>query len=167
MDKEYKILVGVTQDNELYFLELTKRNTYFSMSGETVIPLDIEEAKERSYNSIKESIEEETRDINPLFVRDIDEVTEQVLAIDGELHGLDISLFPENIEVNGTEYVFESGSCGQHEEREFKKMFIDEKAFSEFMKLWEQYHLKELPKNSTADWFIEIANYKSISRRGG
>lgn len=170
MNKENKILVGITKDNELYFLNMTKKsghNGYFSMSGETVIPLELEEAKERSYQSIKESVEEETRDINPLFLRDIDETTEQILAIDGELHGLDTSLFPEELEASGKTYVFESGSCGQHEEREFKKLFIEQKAFDEFMKLWEQKHLKELEPNSIymdiADWFEEIANKQNIN----
>ena len=165
----HKILVGITNDNNLYFLELEKataHNGYFSMSSETVIPLELEEAKNQSYESLKSLVEEETRDIKDLYLRDIDEIVQEIIDTDGNLQGLDTSLFPEDVEVNGETYIFESGSCGQHEEREFKKMFIDDKAFSEFMKLWKQYHLKELPKNSIAEdianWFIEIAEKQDL-----
>ena len=48
----YKILTGITKDNDIYFLEIdtdnNKRNGYneFSMSGFTVTPIELEEAKE-------------------------------------------------------------------------------------------------------------------------
>jgi hypothetical protein len=173
MNKEYKILVGVTKDNEIYFLQLRKGDDkqYFSMTGETVIPLELEEAKEQSYQNILSSVEDEVRNINPLFIRDIDEITQDIIESDGNLSGIDTSLFTEDVEVNGREYIFESGSCGQHEESDFKKLFIEQKAFDEFMKLWQQYHLKQLPKNSIAedmaDWFVEIAEKQNIKELAG
>lgn len=162
-----KLLAGITKENELYFLEIDttndKRNGYneFSMSGFTVRPLELEEAKEQSRESIKNLVEEETEDISGLYLRDIDEIVNDIIDSDGNLSGLDTSLFPETITLSdGAEYVFESGSCGQHQEKELKHYFIDEKIYHQLMKIWDKYHLKELPENSAMSIVEETKEIK-------
>ena len=168
MSKEIKILVGVTKENELYFLEISNEK-YFSMSGFTIEPLELEEAKKQSYESIKNLVEEETRDISGLYLRNIDEIVEEVIKSDGNLSGLDTSLFSEEIEANGDEYVFLSQSCGQHELKaeEIKTFFIDEFLFINLLIMWKAYHLKQVDFNSTVEdilkWAKEISQKQDIN----
>lgn len=150
-----RILAGVTNNDELYFLEIDatndRRNGYdeFSMTGFTVSPIELEKAKEKSYESTKNLIEEETRDIRGLYLRDIDEIAQEIMDTDGNLSGIDTSLFPETVEVDNEgkkeEYVFESESCGQHEEEELKHYLIPKETFNACMNIWSQYHLKPTP----------------------
>lgn len=162
-----KILAGITRDDELYFLEIDttngKRNGYneFTMSGFTVKPITLEDAKNQSYESIKSLVEDETRDINNLYLRDIDDITQNIVDSDGNLSGLDTSLFSETVALeNGTEYVFESGSCGQHKEKELKHYFINENLYKQLLKIWDRYHLKELPENSAMSIIEETKEIK-------
>lgn len=158
MSKEIKILVGATKNKELYFLEIENKD-YFSMSGFTVEPVEIEEAKKQSYESIRSLIEEETENISGLYLRDLEEVTREILQVDGELHGIDTSLFPERIEAGGDEYVFISQSCGQHELKaeDIETFFIDEFLFTNLLTMWKKYHLKKVDFNSTADDILKWA----------
>lgn len=147
-----KLLAGITKNDELYFLEIdttnNKRNGYneFTMSGFTVKPLELEEAQEQSRQSIISQVEEETENISGLYLRDIDNIVDDIVDSDGNLSGLDTSLFPETVTLaDGTEYVFESGSCGQHQEKELKHYFINKEVFNTLMNIWSSYHLKETP----------------------
>lgn len=143
------IFAGVTEEKELYFLSVdttnNQRNGYneFSMTGFTVQPIELEQAKNRSRESIESVIEDEIRDINPAYVRNIDDIVEDVLNIDGDLSGIDLSLYPDEITTkDGVEYVFESCSYGQHTENTLIYYAINKKLFIALMKLWEEYHLK-------------------------
>lgn len=143
MKTDIKILAGITNDNELYFLELSNKD-YFSMSGFTVRPLELEEAKEQSRESIKNLIEEETEDISGLYLRDIDDITQDIIDSDGNLSGLDTSLYPETVTMDdGTDYIFVSGSCSQHQETELKHYFFDKTDYAVLMSIWNKYHLKD------------------------
>lgn len=152
MIKPIKLLAGVTKENELYFLEIdptnNKRNGYpeFTMSGFTVTPLELEDAKEKSYDSIVSLVEEETRGIRGLYLRNIDEIAREIVEHDGNLSGIDTSLYEQTVEVDGLEYVFESQACGQHTEDELVHYFIPEALFGSLMKAWELAHLKNTDK---------------------
>ena len=141
-----KILAGITPDNEIYFLEIeprSKEHDYFSMSGFSVRPLKFDDA----VNQSRESLEDGelwkmavTADQTTLGLNDW---ADYVLSIDGEISQVDNSLVPDEIEVDGTDYIFESGAYGQHEEKTLKHYFIEKKLFNELMTIWEKYHLKK------------------------
>lgn len=143
-----RIIAGITQENEIYFLEIetkSERHNYFSMSGFTVKPMTYDEAVEQSRASLedddflwKQSVESGSTRLG--FEAWID----YVLETDGEISMIDTSLYNNTVEVNGIEYVFESGSCGQHEEIDLKHYFIDKKLFDDLMKIWKRYHLQKV-----------------------
>jgi hypothetical protein len=56
----------------------------------------------------------------------------------------DCSLYPEIIDVDGVDYYFESGSCGQHDTRGDMKEYVNEDAYNLIHKLWDKYHLKNV-----------------------
>lgn len=156
MKTKTKIFAGITHGNELYFLEIDrangKRNGYneFSVCGFTVKPIELQEAKDMSRDHIEQSIEEETKTINPLYLRNTEEILQEIIDSDDNLSGIDMSLFPEIVEMDDSteKYVFISCSCGQHEEKELKHYFINENLYKQLLKIWQRYHLKELPQNS-------------------
>lgn len=64
----------------------------------------------------------------------------------------DNSLFPEVIEIDGENWLFESVSCGQHKEIELEHYFINKKLFDVLTVIWGKWHLKEI--TSRADLAI-------------
>lgn len=144
---EKKILAGVTPDGDLYFLNITRENQngQFSMTGETVRPIRREDAEQQTRESLEDgelwkmAVESDSTTLG------LDEWVDFVLATDGELSGFDNSLFDAEIEVNGEDWLFESSSCGQHQEKELAHYFIDKFLFDNLMRLWDTYHLKQAP----------------------
>ena len=148
---KYTILAGVTHDNELYFIDIEKKHeqhNYFSISGYTVIPTELELAKSISRESIYDYVENAISDINTLFVRDIDDIVDDMIDSDGNLSGIDTSLYEGDVEVGGETYVFQSSSCGQHKEKELKKYFIKEQEYRDILDAWDKYHLKDIELNT-------------------
>lgn len=144
---EIKLLAGITEENELYFLEIepkSEKHTYFSMSGFTVTPIRYDDAVERSRESLedgelwRQAVEAEITDLG------LNDWIEQVLGVDGETSQIDTSLLEKEVMVEGETWLFESGGCGQHEEAKLAHYFIDKKLFDELMKLWKKNHLKEV-----------------------
>lgn len=148
------LLAGITKNNELYFLEIDttndKRNGYneFSMSGFTVSPISKNEAKKQVLEHLKDGEEWKFAVQNGKTKLGLNDWIKYVIKTDGVLAGFDNSLFENEIVVDGEIYIFESGACGQHEERELKHYFIDKELFVLLMQIWDRYHLKELPENS-------------------
>jgi hypothetical protein len=151
-----KILVGITFDDEIYFLEIKKRTSknnyiqkkdeqdYFSMSGETVAPLEYSKAVEQSREILEDgefwkmAVEAGNTELG------LTEWIDYVLDTDGKMSMIDNSLYPETITANGEDYIFESGSCGQHEEKDLKEYFLPKKTFHQLMRIWKKYHLKKV-----------------------
>jgi len=161
-----KIFAGITDNNELYFLEIepkTEKHNYFSMSGFTVKPIKEDDAIKQVKEGLedgemwKQAVESNATEMGK------EEWIEDVLSIDWELSGFDNSLLDNEISVNGENWLFESQSCGQHEEEELKEYFIDKELFSSLMDIWKKYHLKEenpiLPEipNQDIDELLERA----------
>lgn len=156
---ERKIMAGVTDDNELYFLEIENKSEghgYFAMSGFTAAPILVSEAEDRVREHLEDGDEWKyaVKDGRTELAKD--EWVDFVIDTDGALAGFDNSLFPETVTVDDDEYIFESGSCGQHEEFRIKHYFIDKMVFQNLMRAWKQYHLKpvdmyevSLPGNGT------------------
>jgi len=159
-----KILAGITQDGEIYVLEITYRDpehNYFAMTGFTSTPVTLKEAKEEAYNTFLdyfsdlENIREMNERLGTKF-RSAKAAVKYVLEVDGELHGFDNSLLTDEIEYEGKTYLFRSGSAGQHQERDLKDYFIPPATFKELMNIWSKFHLKEenpkLPSIPEQDW---------------
>lgn len=162
--KETKLMVGVTADDEIYFLTFDRESgkpPHFSMCGETVAPMKRTDAVDQVREQLEDGGGWKHSVMADMTTLGKDHWIDHVLAINGDLAGFDNSLFPAKVEVDGIEYIFDSRSCGQHEEHNIKHFFIDEKLFKESMKLWKRYHLKELPKNSVAEhiytWAVKEA----------
>ena len=61
---------------------------------------------------------------------------------------LDCSLYPEVINVDETDWYFESGSCGQHDTREDgMDEYVNEEAYNLLHELWDKYHLKPIDED--------------------
>ena len=56
----------------------------------------------------------------------------------------DCSLYPEIIDVDGTDWYFESGTCGQHDTRDDMEVYACRDAYDMLHQLWDAYHLKEV-----------------------
>lgn len=166
MNRQFKILAGVNNEGDFYFIE-GEFKSYFSMSGFSVKPLRLEDAIEQSRQCILESVESQTEGINPLFVRDTEEIVDEIIDTDGELSGIDRSLYEDIIDVDGVEYVFESMGCGQHKEDVLQKYFIDETDYKILMSIWNKYHLKDISilnmnteERAIIDRMLELGYYQ-------
>ena len=54
------------------------------------------------------------------------------------------SLYPEWFCIDGVDWYFASGACGQCDRRQYgMERYIDKKAFDDLMELWDQYRLRE------------------------
>jgi len=145
------ILAGITENNELYFLEIDnnndRRNGYdeFSMAGFVVEPILLEDAHRevREYledgEAWREAVKSERTQLG------LYDWVESVIDNDGQLAGFDNSLFDEFVEVDGQEYIFKSKACGQHKEKNLKHYFIEKEVFNILMNIWSQYHMKTIP----------------------
>ena len=149
---EKRLLAGITPNNEIYFMTIEDDKGYFSMTGFTVIPIEYEKAKDIAQQQLEDgelwkmAVEDGTTKLGK------NEWNRHVLNTDGELSTLDLSLYPEKIEIDGNTYVFESGSCGQHREKRLEHYFIPRNIFDKLNRIWDKYHLKKkspkLPKIS-------------------
>lgn len=58
---------------------------------------------------------------------------------------LDCSLYPAWFCIDGEDWYFESGACGQCDPRQYgMERYVNKKAFDDLMELWDQYHLREI-----------------------
>lgn len=162
MKTKHKLLVGITQNDELYFLEIERQHQghdYFAMSGFTVRPTTREEAEEETRNNLKDgelwqqAVQAGNTELG------LNDWVDYVIESDGDICMFDNSLFDEEITIDGVEYLFESCSCGQHEVEDLKHYFIDRKLFDLLMKIWKKYHLKkyELEKSGSDMAIVEEA----------
>ena len=156
METTKKILAGITENNELYFLNVTTEKDgkpYFSMTGDSHTPINIEDAKQRQQDSLDS-------DEMEYFWREavqagrttygLEDWIEQVRDEQSETEAVDNSIFSITVEVDGEDYIFEAQACGQHQEKILKHYFIDEQVFCDLMKAWELYHMKNIDVNSTS-----------------
>ena len=155
IDKQKELIVGITNDNEIYTLNLKLREDgQFTMSGETNTPVKYDDAVSQSRERLedgelwRQAVEAETT------TSSLEDWIDEVLAIDGETSMLDTSLMPDEVTIDGVDYIFESGSCGQHQETELKEYFIDQALFDELMVLWDKYHLKQAPSKDVAHYSV-------------
>lgn len=148
------ILLGATELNELVFADITIReNRTFSVSFSLVIPtiIDNEYLYER-FTSLMEDLPKEDRydlceQYNVAPCQLIDEMF--YYATPEEI--LDLSLFPEQVEINGDEWVFESAGCGQVETRNTMSEYVDKYAYYKLMTLWQDFHLQTIDDDTVKE----------------
>lgn len=141
-----RIYVGITEDNELYYIEIepkSENHKYFAMSGSTIAPIEAvqgeQEAKERLEDGElwKMAVESGHTTLG------LDDWVELVLSTDGWESQFDFDYDISPTDYDGKEYHWDNRSGGQHEESKFKHLFISQELLTELQNLWKEYHLKE------------------------
>lgn len=149
-----KYLLGATEDNGIVFgeFEITTRNGYpeFTASFDEVNPFTEDELEdgEDYYEELLDSCydDEQKYKLCEQYNCKPSELAE-CMADECGTEPMDIrdcSLYPEIIDVDGVDYYFESGSCGQHDTRGNMKEYVNEDAYNLIHKLWDKYHLKNV-----------------------
>ena len=140
------ILVGAT-DNDLVFTNITIReNKTFSVSFSLVTPIKIDNyyLYER-FTSLMDSLSKE--DLYDLCVQynvAPSNLIDEMFAYISVEEVLDISTFPEEVEINNDIWMFESVGVGQIETRNVMSEYIDKDAYMRLMELWDNYHLQTI-----------------------
>ena len=141
------ILVGATFDNELVFADINIReNRTFSVSFSLVTPtiIDTSYLYER-FTSLMDSLSKE--DLYDLCVQynvAPSNLIDEMFAYISVEEVLDISTFPEEVEINNDIWMFESVGVGQIETRNVMSEYIDKDAYMRLMELWDNYHLQTI-----------------------
>ena len=141
------ICLGATELNELVFANISIReNKTFSVSFSLVAPtiIDNEYLYERFTSIMEELSKSELYDLCEQYNCSPNELIDAMFYYITKEEILDLSLFPEQIEVNGDEWVFESAGCGQVETRNTMYEYIDKDAYMRLMELWNNYHLQTI-----------------------
>lgn len=156
--KEFKVLLGATKDGEIVFGEFGIRTfnglSDFSASFDTVRPFTEEELEspESYYENLLESCYDEASkyEMCERFDCKPSELAEILMGEEGsEPQNLrDCSLYTNIIEVNGTDYYFESGCCGQHDTRKEMEHYVNKEAYDVLHELWDSFHLKNVENRS-------------------
>ena len=141
------ILVGSTVDNELVFANISIReNKTFSVSFSLVTPtkIDNEYLYER-FSSIMDSLsKEDLYDLCEQYNVAPCQLIDTLFAYTSPDEILDLSAFPDEVEVNKDNFVFETVSCGQCETRNLMSEYVDEESYYKLMTLWDNYHLQTI-----------------------
>ena len=148
------ILLGATELNELVFANINIReNKTLGISFSLVTPtiIDNDYLYER-FTSLMDSLSKEDlydlcEQYNVAPCQLIDEMF--YYATPEEI--LDLSLFPEQVEINGDEWVFESAGCGQVETRNTMSEYVDKYAYYKLMTLWQDFHLQTIDDDTVKE----------------
>ena len=152
----YKYLLGATKDNEIVFTEfgITKLNGYpeFTACFDTVRPFTADSLEEPidyyeqllqdCYSDADKYKMCERYDCSP------SELAENMADDNGTdpMDMRDCSFYPVCLNVDGTEWYFESASGGQHDTRNEMEIYTDKDAYDQIHLLWDKYHLKAVDK---------------------
>ena len=143
-----RILVGITQDDELYFLDITTERDgkpYFSMCGDTNKPITLEEIEDRNESYLEDEGEEFWKQA-VASGNTYDSLHNWLKQAKNKMDIVDCSIFDSEVEVDGQTYRFEAMSCGQHrlEVSDIKHFFIPRNTFRRLIMAWDKYHMKEV-----------------------
>lgn len=149
-----KIYIGVTKDNELYYIEWDRvdnqqRKTFSLCGGTYNNPITETQGENEARETLKDSqywsdldMLKENSFLNDFI--DFEEVAEYIINTDGwENTNGEYNHFGE---YKNEEIYLNYSSGGQHKEdiKDFKKLFVSEEDLKEIYKLWDKYHLKPL-----------------------
>lgn len=158
MNNKQPIFVGITQYDELYFVEIKQPTidyNYFSITGTTVSVEEAEQAEQFAREQLEDgdywkmAVEAGDTELG------LNDWVESVLNTDGweSMHDFDYDLSP--VEYKDKEYYFSFSAAGQHQEKleDMKELFISKEDFRVLMNTWDKYHLKKqsvkLPQSLT------------------
>lgn len=144
-----KYLLGATEDREIIFgeVEITQRNGYpeFTASFDSVYPFkgdeyDLTQYYEDWCDGMDKEYLYDLCETNRCSPQDLPEILADECC--DVRDALDCSLYPKIIDVDGTNWYFESGSCGQYDTRK-KGMdeYTNKEAYDLLHELWDEYHL--------------------------
>ena len=144
---ETTILLGATALNELVFANISIReNKEFSASFSLVTPtiIDNEYLFEMFTNMIEDLPKEDLYDLCVQYNCPPSNLINEMFYYTTAEQILDLSAFPEQIEVNGDEWAFQTISCGQCETRNVMSEYVDKDAYMRLITLWKAYHLQSI-----------------------
>ena len=150
-----KFLLGATKNNEIVFgeVELRDRNgkMEFSASFDTVYPFEYSETylMERVVDNLDCYDKSDLYDLCERYDCKPSGLAEKFWADSYIEDIIDISLYPNCIEVNGNDWYFESYGCGQHDTREEMEFYVNEKLYNRIHELWDKYRLNEVTQSIT------------------
>lgn len=145
-----KLLLGATINNELVFadFEVITRNGYkeFSCSFDLVYPRTItDEDIENYYEDFAENFgKEEAYNMCVNFDCRPSELVSYLARNSSPYKAFDLSLFPEELEIDGDTWYFESSSCGQCDTKNEMQVYVNKKIYDKLYDLWTSHHLKEV-----------------------
>jgi hypothetical protein len=169
-----KLFIGVTKQDELYFIEWDKvdneqRKTFTLSGGLYNSPKTEEQGEEEAKETLKDSSYWEdlgylnNSSNNPLFNHiDFNSLADEILSYDGweNVNG-EYSHFGE---FAGKEVYLNCSSGGQHQEniKDLKEIWISEEDFKKINDLWDKEHLKPLKEETLKFMDSILEKYKSL-----
>ena len=161
------ILLGSTLDNELVFANINVReNKTLSISFGLVAPtkIDNEYLYECFANSMEELSKSELYDLCEQYNCTPSNLIDEMFYYATPEEILDLSVFPEEVEINGDTWVFESSSCGQCETRNLMSEYIDKDAYVRLMELWDNYHLQTIDDDTIQEVEMIIEKLNEVDQ---
>ena len=151
---ETNILLGATELNELVFGNINVRdNKTLSISFGLVIPtiIDNEYLLERFTSLMEDLPKEDLYDLLVQYDCKASNLIDEMFAYASVEDIIDISIFPEEVEINNDTWVFESAGCGQIETRNTMCEYIDKDCYMRLMELWQNYHLQTIDDDTVKE----------------
>ena len=146
-----KYLLGSNVDNEIVFgeFEVTRRNGYpeFTASFCTVRPFNGEDFDMENYyeNWCEDMDAQSLVDLLKRYDCCPSDLAGKLADECGDVRdALDCSLYPEEFDMDGESWFFESSSAGQHDTRNEMEEIINLEAYDLLNSLWDKYHLKQV-----------------------
>ena len=148
---ETTILLGVTSINELVFANINIReNKTLSISFSLVTPtiIDNDYLYERFTSMVEDLPKEDLYDLCVQYNVAPSNLIDEMFAYTSVEEVLDISTFPEEVEINNDIWMFESVGVGQIETRNTMDKYIDKDCYMRLLLLWDTYHLQTIDDNT-------------------
>ena len=161
------ILVGSTVDNELVFANISIReNKIFSASFSIVTPSKIDnEYLYDVFSSLMEDLpKEELYNLCEQYNCSPSNLIDELFYYSNVEDILDISLFPEQIEINNDTWMFESAGVGQIETRNVMSEYIDKDCYMRLMTIWQDFHLKQIDNNTIQEVEMIIEKLNEVDQ---
>jgi hypothetical protein len=104
--------VYLTANNTILIVTARTTNGYVSVTADEIEPLSIETAEERTREYLEDgelwrmAVASESTEMS------LSDWVETVINIDGKTSGIDNSLYSARVDIDGTDYIFDSRSCG-------------------------------------------------------
>ena len=161
------ILLGATELNELVFANISIReNKTFSVSFSLVTPtiIDNDYLYEQFTSIMEELSKSELYDLCEQYNCSPNELIDTMFYYASVEDILDISLFPEEVEINNDTWIFESQSCGQINLKGMIDKCVNEDAYYKLITLWENYHLQPVDDDTIQEVEMIIEKLNEVDQ---